>query len=257
MILPDAAAVGARAADLLDDAATSGSRALGLATGSSPASIYAELIRRHAGRDNPYRSTHLFLLDEYIGLPAGHPERYVEVIRRSFTDPLGIELSRVHAPDVDAPDPSRAAASYERSIADAGGIELQLVGVGRNGHIAFNEPGAPFDSRTRAVQLSDRTRRDNARFFGGDLESVPRMAMSQGIQTILEARRVVLVATGGSKAAVVADLLRTPPTTLLPATALHQHPAVTMLVDLDAASGVEAEGVLDTVRLSASFAEGG
>ncbi|MCD2440965.1 glucosamine-6-phosphate deaminase [Agromyces sp. SYSU K20354] len=256
-VLPDAVAVGERAADVFDDAVQSGARTLGLATGSSTDPLYAELVRRHGGRHNQYRMTRLFQLDEYIGLPVEHPERYAEVIRRSFAEPLGIPFSRVHAPDADDADPDRAGAAFELSIADAGGIDLQLLGVGANGHIAFNEPGTPFESRTRAVELADQTRRDNARFFGGDPDSVPRRAMSQGISTILRARRILLVAIGRAKADTVAAVARTPPTPLVPVSALHDHPAVTMLVDLEAASGIDPDNVLDTVRVSARPVAGG
>ncbi|MEV1131172.1 glucosamine-6-phosphate deaminase [Agromyces sp. NPDC049794] len=241
MVLPDADAVGAHAADIFDAAARSGSRALGLATGSSTDPIYSELVRRHGGRDNPYRKMQFYLLDEYLGLPVGHPERYAEVIRRSFADPLGVPFARVHAPDVDTSEADRAGAAFEQEIADAGGIEVQLLGVGGNGHIAFNEPGTSFDSRTRVVELAGRTRQDNARFFGGDLGSVPVRAMSQGIATILGARRIVLVATGRAKAEAVAALVRTGPTPFLPVSALHLHPAATMLLDRDAASGLDAD----------------
>lgn len=249
-MLPDVHAVGEHAADIFDDAVRSGSRTLGLATGSSTDPLYAELVRRHGGRPNPYRSAQLFLLDEYIGLPVGHPERYAEVIRRSFADPLGVAFSHVHAPDAVSPEWDRAGAEFERAIAGDGGIDLQLLGVGSNGHIAFNEPGTRFESRTRAVELADRTRRDNARFFGGELSSVPLRAMSQGIATIRSARRILVIATGRAKSETVAALVRTPPTPLLPVSALHDHPAVTMLVDLDAASGIDADRVLDTVRLA-------
>lgn len=249
-VLPDAHAVGERAADIFDDAVRSGSRTLGLATGSSTDPVYGELVRRHGGRHNPYRSAQLFLLDEYIGLPVGHRERYAEVIRRSFADPLGVAFSRVHAPDAVSSESDRVGAEFERAIAREGGIDLQLLGVGSNGHIAFNEPGTPFESRTRVVELAEQTRRDNARFFGGDLSSVPLRAMSQGIATILSARRILLIATGQAKSETIAALVRTPPTPLLPASALHDHPAVTMVVDRDAASGIDEEGVLETVRIS-------
>lgn len=249
-MFPDAHSVGEHAADIFDDVVRSGARTVGLATGSSADPLYAELARRHGGRHNPYRSAQLFLLDEYIGLPVGHPERYAEVIRRSFADPLGVAFSRVNAPDAVSADWDRAGAEFERAIAGEGGIDLQLLGVGRNGHIAFNEPGTPFESRTRVVELADQTRRDNARFFGGDLTSVPLRAMSQGIATIRSARRILLIATGRAKSETVAALVRTPPTPLLPVSALHDHPAVTMLVDLDAASAIDVDRMRETVRLA-------
>lgn len=236
-VLPDPAAVGVAAADLLDAAVLGGGeRVLGLATGSSPGPAYAELIRRH-GSDpaSPYRSTRAFLLDEYVGLPPGHPERYAQVIRREFTDAMGIAPARVSAPDPDADDPEEAGRAYDEAIAAAGGVGVQILGIGTDGHIAFNAPGTPFDRGTHLAELSSSTRRDNARFFGGDPDRVPRSAVSQGIATILRARSLVVVATGAAKAGIVARLLASAPSEELPATALHRHADVTLVLDEDAA----------------------
>jgi glucosamine-6-phosphate deaminase len=237
-IVPDAAAVGIAAADLLDAAVVDrGERVIGLATGSSPGTTYAELVRRHgADVTSPYRSTRAFLLDEYVGLPPDHPERYGRVIRREFSDAMGIPPDRVVAPDPDAPDLDAAGRAYDDAIAAAGGIGVQILGIGSDGHIAFNEPGTPTTRGTHVARLSARTRRDNARFFGGDPERVPAEALSQGIATILRARSLVIVAAGAGKAAIVARVLASPPTEDLPATALHRHSNATLILD-EAAAG--------------------
>jgi glucosamine-6-phosphate deaminase len=165
------------------------------------------------------------------------------------TDRIGIVPGRVHAPVVDAPDLAAAAAGYDAAITAAGGVDLQLLGVGANGHIAFNEPGAPLDGATHVAELTEQTRRDNARFFGGDPDAVPRRAMTQGIGTILRARRVLLLASGEAKAVAVAGLVGREPTVDLPVTALHLHPAVTVLLDPAAAARIDERAVLPTVRL--------
>ncbi|MDR5699240.1 glucosamine-6-phosphate deaminase [Agromyces aerolatus] len=248
-VLPDAEAVGVAAADAIDAVVRRGSCVLGLATGSSPDRVYDELARRHADEPRPWASSRVFILDEYVGLPTDHPERYAAVIRRAITDRVGIPSGRVHAPDVDAEDLSAAAGQYDAAIADAGGIDLQLLGVGVNGHIAFNEPGAPLDGGTHVAQLTAQTRRDNARFFHGDLAAVPRTAMTQGIGTILRSRRALLVATGAAKAEAVAALATREPTSAVPVTALHRHPSVLALVDAAAASELDERSVRPDVRI--------
>lgn len=238
--LPDAAAVGRAAADLVDAAVLGrGERVLGLATGSSPLETYAELVRRHR-RDprSPYRDVEAFLLDEYVGLPVGHPERYAAVIRREFTDAMGVAPDRVHGPNADAVDLAEACRTYDEAIEDAGGVGVQLLGLGGDGHIAFNAPGTSFDEGTHVAQLSASTRRDNARFFEGDVERVPARALSQGIATILRARSIVMIATGARKADIVARLLASGPTESLPATALRGHDDVVLLVDAEAAARI-------------------
>lgn len=229
--------VGRAAADLVDAAVLDrGEHVIGLATGSSPLETYAALVRRH-GSDpaNPYRRVDAFLLDEYVGLPTGHPERYAAVVRREFTEAMGIASDRVHGPDADAVDLEAACRAYDEAIDDVGGVGVQLLGLGGDGHIAFNAPGTPFDERTHVALLSETTRRDNARFFAGDVDSVPRTALSQGIATILRARSIVVIATGARKADVVARLLSSEKTEALPATALLDHPSTVLLVD-DAAA---------------------
>ena len=164
---------------------------LGLATGSSPLPVYDELVRRCAdGRISFSRAT-AFLLDEYIGLPAGHPESYRAVIDRTFTGLVDFAAGAVHVPDGTAADVEAACRAYEDAIAAAGGVDLQLLGIGRDGHIGFNEPSSSLGSRTRVKTLTSQTVSDNDRFFG-PVDEVPRHVVTQGVGTILDARHLVL-----------------------------------------------------------------
>lgn len=208
---------------------------LGLATGSSPLPVYDELVRRHGDGRVSFASTTAFLLDEYVGLPAGHPESYRAVIEREFTGRVDVQPDRVHGPDGSATDLPAACAAYETAIVDAGGIDLQLLGVGGDGHIGFNEPGSSLSSRTRLKTLTAQTRLDNARFFDS-LDEVPHHVLTQGIGTILDARHLVLVAAGGAKAGAVASLVEGPITAFFPASALQLHPHVSVVIDEAAAT---------------------
>ena len=165
---------------------------LGLATGSTPLPTYAELIRRHrAGTGPSYDAVRCFLLDEYVGLPAGHPETYRATIARELTDALGIDRDRVHGPDPTR-RPADAGPRYEEAIIAAGGIDLQVLGIGCDGHLAFNEPGSSLASLTRIKTLTDRRpASDNARFFGS-VDEVPHHVLTQGLGTILRARHLLL-----------------------------------------------------------------
>lgn len=212
---------------------------LGVATGSSPLAVYDELGRRVADGRLTLARARAFMLDEYVGLPAEHPERYRTVIDRDFVAKVDIDPDNVHGPDGLADDLPAACAAYEQAIADAGGVDLQLLGIGSDGHIAFNEPGSSLASRTRIKSLTRQTREDNARFFGGEVEAVPRHCLTQGIGTILKARHIVLVATGRAKAEAVHQLAEGPISALWPATALQLHPHVTVLVDSAAASRLQ------------------
>ena len=207
---------------------------LGLATGSSPLGLYAELRRRHAAGLS-FAGVRGFLLDEYVGLPPGHPESYRAVIERELAD-LDLAPGAVQGPDGAADDLPAACAAYERAIAEAGGVDLQVLGIGTDGHIAFNEPGSSLASRTRVKTLMPQTRQDNARFFGGDADAVPHHVLTQGLGTILEARHVVLLAAGRAKAEAVHQMVEGPVSAMWPATVLQLHPHVTVLVD-DAAAG--------------------
>jgi glucosamine-6-phosphate deaminase len=186
---------GVTVADIVDRAVRSGATTLGLATGSSPLSVYQELIRRHREENLTFRQAQAFLLDEYVGLPPSHPQSYARVIRVEFTDHIDIDPSRVHGPDGVADDIFSAAAQYDALITESGRVDVQLLGIGANGHIGFNEPGSSLGSRTRVATLTEQTRRDNARFFES-IDEVPRHVITQGLGTIGAARHLVLIATG-------------------------------------------------------------
>ncbi|MDQ0825251.1 glucosamine-6-phosphate deaminase [Arthrobacter sp. B2I5] len=210
---------------------------LGLATGSSPLPVYDELAARHEqGLDFSRASG--FALDEYVGLPAGHPESYREVVRREFTNRVNIAPENVHGPDGTATDIPAACDAYEQAIAAAGGVDLQLLGVGTDGHIGFNEPGSSFASRTRIKSLIEQTRRDNARFFNS-LAEVPHHVITQGLGTIMAARHVILLATGAQKAQAVRDFVEGPVAAICPASVLQFHPHATVLLDEAAASALK------------------
>ena len=211
---------------------------LGLATGSSPLGTYAELARRVAAGSLDLSRARGFALDEYVRIPADHPESYAAVVEREVTRPLRMDPARVRVPDGRAADLDAAAADYEEAIATAGGIDLQLLGIGANGHIGFNEPTSSFASRTRVKTLAPRTRADNARFFGSPGE-VPVHCLTQGLGTILEARELLLVAQGEAKAAAVAAAVEGPLTSMCPGSALQLHPRATVVVDAAAAGRLQ------------------
>ncbi len=228
----DVAEMGAVAADLVAGLVEDLPRAvIGLATGSSPLPLYQSLARRHLD----LAGVRWFALDEYIGLPAGHPESYAAVIERELITPLGIDPAAVLLPDAGRPDADRAAADYEAAIAAAGGIDLQILGIGHNGHLAFNEPGSALDSRTRVEVLTPRTRRANARFFDR-LDDVPTRCITQGLGTILAAKRLLLLVQGRDKAEALRQALTGPVHPDCPASVLQLHPDVTVLTDPEAAS---------------------
>jgi len=209
---------------------------LGLATGSSPLPTYRELVARHrAGTGPSYAGVRTFNLDEYVGLPPGHPQSYLATIRREFTDGLGLPPEQVHGPDPTPEDLPTAGERYEAEIVAAGGIDLQILGIGSDGHLAFNEPGSSLASLTRIKTLAEETRRDNARFFGSPGD-VPRHVLTQGLGTILRARHLLLVATGEGKADAVAAAVEGPLTASCPASVLQLHPHATILLDEPAAS---------------------
>lgn len=208
---------------------------LGLATGSSPTGIYASLAARVAAGELDFGRASGFALDEYVGIPLEHPESYASVIERDVVVPLGMDASKVHVPDGRASDVEAAVVEYERAIADAGGIDIQILGIGANGHIGFNEPTSSFASRTRIKTLAPQTRADNARFFD-DPSQVPTHCLTQGLGTILDAHEVVLVAQGSSKASAVAGMVEGPLGAMCPGSALQLHRHATIVVDGAAAS---------------------
>jgi glucosamine-6-phosphate deaminase len=211
---------------------------LGLATGSSPLPIYDELARRHERAGLDFSRAYGFTLDEYVGLAPGHPESYAEVIRRDFTSRVNIDPENVAGPDGNAADIPAACRAYEDAIRARGGVDLQLLGLGTDGHIGFNEPGSSLASRTRIKSLIEQTRRDNARFFRS-LDEVPHHVVTQGLGTILDSRHAVLVATGAQKAQAVHDLVEGPVAAICPASVLQLHPHASILVDEAAASSLK------------------
>ena len=235
---------GADAAALVADVvigtlATRPAPVLGLATGSSPLGAYRQIIAAFERGEISAAHASAVLLDEYVGLPPGHPEGYRAFIQREFVDQIDLPRERLFGPDVDADDLAEACRRYDRLISDLGGVDVQLLGIGTDGHIGFNEPGSSLSSRTRVKTLTRATRADNARFFEDRAEAVPRHVVTQGLGTILEARHLVLVATGSGKADVIARAVEGPLTAMCPASVLQLHPHATVVVDAEAASRLE------------------
>lgn len=204
---------------------------LGVATGSSPLPVY-EYLSWHRRAD--FSAVQCFALDEYLGLPATHEQSYANFVRRRISTPLGIPAGNTHVPNTEQDD-AAACDEYENLIKASGGIDLQILGIGRNGHLAFNEPGSPFNSRTRVVALTHDSREANSRFFPS-LEDVPTHAITQGLGTIQEARHLLVVANGEHKAAAVSRAVNGPITEDMPASILQLHPNVTLVLDEPAAS---------------------
>lgn len=236
IILPSSKEIGALAADAIEALVRNKPNAvIGLATGSSPLPIYDELARRYEEEGLNFSEVRGFALDEYVGLPAGHYESYREVIRREFTNRVDVVPDNVHGPDGTSDDLLAACRQYEDAIAVSGGIDLQILGVGSNGHIGFNEPGSSLASRTRIKTLVEQTRQDNARFFDS-IDQVPHHVVTQGLRTIMDARHLVLVAYGEAKADAVRDFVEGPVSASCPASILQFHPRATVIIDEAAAS---------------------
>lgn len=234
IIRPTPEDVGRAAADIIEPFVRDGG-VIGLATGSTPTPTYQELIRRHREEGLSFANAQAFLLDEYLGLPKEHEESYYATIRRELTHHVDIDDANVHSLDGAAGNPKQAAADYDQAIRDAGGVDVQILGIGANGHIAFNEPGSAHDSRTRVIDLHPQTIADNARFFDSE-DEVPRQALTQGIGTIMEAKHLVLIATGTAKADAVKALVSGPVTEDSPASAIQRHPHATVILDEAAAT---------------------
>jgi glucosamine-6-phosphate deaminase len=209
---------------------------LGVATGSTPEPVYAALaaLRPHGLATE---GVTLVALDEYVGLPRDSPHGYAHYVRTRIAQPLGIPARSCLVPDGHSADLDRAAVDFERAITDVGGVDLQIVGIGENGHLGFNEPGSPATSRTRVVELTADTRRANSRLFGGGLREVPTHAITQGLATILSASRILLLARGAGKAPALRAALIGPADASVPASWLQRHPAVTVVADTEALHG--------------------
>ncbi|WES62713.1 glucosamine-6-phosphate deaminase [Microbacter sp. GSS18] len=234
VIVKDAAAAGALVADEIVRLIRREPEAvLGLATGSTPLPVYEALRERIAGVD--VSRVRGFALDEYVGIDPAHPESYRSVIAREVVEPLGLDPDRIRVPNGSLQGIEHAGVDYEAAIDAAGGVELQILGIGTDGHIGFNEPGSSFASVTRVKTLTRQTREDNARFFPS-IEDVPLHCITQGLGTILRARHLVLLAFGEGKAAAVAGAVEGPLSASLPGSAIQLHPHATVVVDEAAAS---------------------
>ncbi len=212
---------------------------LGLATGSTPLGLYRELIRMHKEEGLDFSRVKTFNLDEYYGLSPQHPQSYRYFMEENLFSGLNIKKENTFVPDgsVKVEEVEGYCRRYEELIKQAGGIDLQVLGIGGDGHIAFNEPGSSIGSRTRLVALDEKTIEDNSRFFDSPTE-VPRFALSMGVGTILEAKEILFIATGGNKAEVVAKALEGPVTSLITASAIQLHPRVTAIIDEEASDSL-------------------
>jgi glucosamine-6-phosphate deaminase len=211
---------------------------LGLPTGRTPVPFYGQLTALGARRDIDFSRVTTFNLDEFLGIDRDDPRSYRWFMQRHLFDLVNLSPRRIHFLNGRATDMAKECARYERAIARAGGIDLQILGLGANGHIGFNEPADELIARTHRTRLTRRTRASNAAMFGGDLRDVPKEALSMGMVTILHARRIVMLATGRGKARCVARMLNGPLTTRLPASFLQAHRNVDVLLDTAAAEGL-------------------
>jgi len=249
IVVKDTEEMGKRAAKLVvDDMAEHATFVLGLATGSTPLPLYKEWISMHKeGQD--FSTVITFNLDEYVGLPGDHPESYRSFMNNNLFNHINVNPKLTHVPEGNVPYDSpedlkhiqELCDQYEAMIDDIGGIDYQVLGIGGNGHIGFNEPGSSLGSLTRIKTLTEATRRDNARFFDGKLDQVPKYAITMGIGTIMKARRVVLLANGSGKADAVAAALEGPVTATCPASALQLHQYATYVIDEAAAAKLTLE----------------
>jgi len=246
----DASQAAERAAGLLLEERVAGllkpkrQRPLGLATGRTMEPLYAALVAQLgawpcAERQALLAAWQSFNLDDYVGLGRGDAGSFAAFMAHHLVQPLGLDPDRVRLPDGLAADPAAEARRYATALAGAGGLGLQLLGLGLNGHVGFNEPPCGADAPTRVVDLCPSTRRQNAAAFGGDPAAVPARAITLGMAEILAAERILLVVTGAAKAAVLARLLSEPPSPALPASWLQLHPAVTLVADRAALQAVQ------------------
>ncbi len=211
-------------------------KVLGLATGSSPLGLYKEMIAGYQRGEVDFSDIHTFNLDEYVGLPSNHPQSYRRFMEENLFNAINLKKSNVDFLDGMTNNIDAECCRYEEAIEDFGGIKLQIIGIGRDGHIGFNEPGSSLTSRTRVIPLAPVTIADNARFFDGDAEQVPHWAITMGIGTILDSREIILLANGANKADAIKGMLEGPITSMNAASSLQLHNQVTVIIDEAAAS---------------------
>lgn len=207
---------------------------LGLATGGTPVGCYQRLVRMHNEEELDFSQIVTFNLDEYVGLPKDHNQSYHRFMWDNLFDKINIVTANVHIPDGNAEDLHAACDEYEMEIDEHGGIDVQLLGIGTNGHIAFNEPGSSLGGRTKIKTLTEHTRQDNSRFFDS-IEDVPKYCVTMGIGTIMESSKLLLLASGDNKAEAVAQAVEGPITASVPASVIQLHPDVTVIMDRAAA----------------------
>lgn len=229
---------------------------LGLATGSTPLGTYRELIRLHREEGLDFSHVTTFNLDEYVGLAPSDPHSYRYFMQKHLFEHVNFDPTRTHVPDGRALDFEAHCRQYEQRIRDVGGIDLQVLGVGSDGHIAFNEPGSSLGSRTRLKTLTGETVRDNARFFGSE-ELVPRLAVTMGVGTILESRKCLLLAIGAGKAGAIRSTVEGPVTAQVTASALQLHRDVIVIVDEAAGDWLERRDYYNEVEQSQQLLESG
>lgn len=257
ILLPDSDSVNRRAAEFVAGLVRRKPKCvLGLATGSSPLGLYRELIRLHREQGLDFSGITTFNLDEYVGLDPRHPQSYRHFMQTNLFDHINIPREQTHVPDGRTLDFASYGARYEQQIREAGGIDLQVLGIGSDGHIAFNEPGSSLGSRTRVKTLARETIRDNARFFGGE-DQVPRLAITMGVGTILESRHCLLMALGAHKAQAIHDTVEGPVTAQVTASALQLHRDVICLVDEPAAALLRRKDYYYEVEAAQSLLEAG
>jgi glucosamine-6-phosphate deaminase len=221
---------------------------LGLATGGTPLGLYRELIQRFRKGFISFKHVDSFNLDEYVGVAPTHLQSYHHYMLENLFQHIDIDLARTHVPKTHGVNLVESAALFEQQIENCGGIDLQILGIGTDGHIGFNEIGSSLGSRTRQKTLTSQTRKDNARYFDS-VDEVPRTALTMGIGTILESRSILLIATGVGKARAIRNTIEGPITASVPASALQLHPNITIVIDQDAASELSnQEYYLDSER---------
>ncbi|WP_432774876.1 glucosamine-6-phosphate deaminase [Brevibacillus gelatini] len=239
VIVKDYQEMSRKAAELLaQEVKNNPQTVLGLATGGTPVGMYRELVKLHQVEGIDFSQASSFNLDEYVGLSPEHPQSYRAYMQENLFCHINLPKDKAHIPAGDAPDLEKECARYEEAIREAGGIDIQVLGIGNNGHIGFNEPGSSAESTTRVVQLTQSTIEANARYFAS-IEEVPVQAVSMGIKTILGAKKIVLLASGEAKAEAVRLMLEGEPTADVPASLLQLHPDVTVIVDEAAASQLD------------------
>jgi glucosamine-6-phosphate deaminase len=240
-VLPDHESMSAAAAQIVAERIREKPRAVFLLpTGTTPLGMYGRLVEMHRREGLSFAQATFFNLDEYLGLPPDHPASYHVYMEENFYKLVDADAARIHVPDGSAPDPEAECERYEMAMREVGGVDLCVLGIGRNGHIGFNEPGAPFDSRTRVVRLTESTRRVNASDFEGD--RAPEKAITVGMATIFEAREILLLASGANKARAAAAALQGEISEAVPASMLRRNPHASFLLDRDAASALEGIG---------------